>query len=133
MAALELATGQRVWERNFAGTQTPWVAGDFIYAVTLEGEVVCITRGEGKIRWVLQLQRYLKPKKKEDPVVWAGPVLASDRLLIAGSSKELISVSPYTGKELSRVKIGAPAYLAPVVANKTVYLLTDDGKLSAWR
>ncbi len=133
MVALELASGQRLWERNFAGTQTPWVAGDFIYTVTIEGEVVCVTRADGKIRWVLPLDRYLKPKKKEDPIIWSGPVLASDRLLVAGSNRQLITISPYTGKKISAVKLGAPAYLPPIVANNTVYLLTDDGKLTAWR
>ena len=133
MAAIELATGQRVWERNFAGINTPWVAGEFIFAVTLDGEVVCVTRGDGKIRWVLKLDRYGKPKKKENPIVWSGPVLASDRLLIAGSNRQLVTVSPYTGALISAVKLDAPAYLPPVVAGNTVYLLTDDGKLTAYR
>lgn len=133
MAALELATGQRVWERNFAGTSTPWVAGDFVYAVTLDAELVCLTRGEGKIRWVTQLPRYKNPKKKTNPYGWAGPVLASDRLLLAGSDRQMISVSPYTGKILSSVKLTAPAYLPPIVANNMVFILTDDGKLTAYR
>lgn len=133
MAALELPTGQRVWERNFAGTSTPWVAGDFVYAVTLDGELVCLTRGEGKIRWVTQLPKFKNEKKKTNPYGWAGPVLASDRLLLAGSDRQLISVSPYTGKILSSVKLTAPAYLPPIVANNMVFILTDDGKLTAYR
>ncbi len=133
MAAIELATGQRAWERNFAGVETPWIAGDYIFAVTLDGEVVCLTRADGKVRWVLKLDRYSNPKKKEGPIIWSGPVLASDRLLLAGSNKRLVTVSPYTGKLISSVKIGAAAYLPPIVAGKTVYLLTDDGKLTAYR
>jgi outer membrane protein assembly factor BamB len=133
MAALELATGQRVWERNFAGVSTPWVAGEFIYIVTIEGEVVCLTRGEGKVRWVYQLQHFKDAKKKANPIQWAGPVLASEKLLIAGSNKQLVTISPYTGKLISTVKLSAPAYLPPIVADNTAYLLTDDGKLTAYR
>ena len=133
MAALELATGQRVWERNFAGVSTPWVAGDFIFIVTLEGEVVCLTRSEGKVRWVLQLPHFNNAKKKSDPIRWSGPVLATDRLLIAGSNKQLVTVSPYTGKLVSTVKLSSPAYLPPIVAGNAAYLLTDDGKLTAYR
>ena len=133
MAAIELSTGQRVWERNFAGVDTPWVAGDFVFAVTLDGEVVCVTRGEGKIRWVERLTRYANAKKKTGPIEWSGPVLASDRLLLSGSNRQLVTLSPYTGKLLSAVKLSAPAYLPPIVAGKTVYLLTDDGKLTAYR
>jgi outer membrane protein assembly factor BamB len=133
MAALELATGQRVWERNFAGISMPWVAGEFIYVVTLEGEVLCLTRGEGKVRWVQQLQHFRNVKKKTDPIRWSGPVLASEKLLVAGSNKQLLAISPYTGKVLMAHKLSAPAFLPPIVAGNTVYLLTDDGKLTAYR
>ena len=133
LAALELATGQRVWERNFAGTNTPWVAGDFVYVVTLDGEIVCVTRGEGKIKWVRQLPRFKDAKKKTGGYGWSGPVLASDRLLVAGSNRTLQSVSPYTGALISSVKLSGAAYLPPIVAGKMVYILTDDGKLTAYR
>ena len=133
MAAIDLSTGSRVWERNFAGTSTPWVAGDFVFAVTLDGEVVCVTRGEGRIKWVQRLTRFGNPKKKTKPIEYAGPVLASDRLLIAASDRQLITVSPYTGKTLSSVKLSAAAFLPPIVAGGSVFLLTDDGKLTAYR
>ena len=133
MAALELATGQRVWERNFAGISTPWVAGEFIYTVTLEGELLCLTRAEGKVRWVSELQRWKNPKKKTKPISWTGPVLGSEKLLIASSDKQIYTVSPYDGRIISRGKLSAPAYLPPVIAGGLAYLLTDDGRLTAWR
>ncbi len=133
MAALELATGQRVWERNFAGTSTPWAAGEFVFVVTLEGEVVCMTRGEGKIRWVLALDRYGKPKTKANPIQWSGPVLASDRLIVVGSNQQMVMISPFTGKKLTTIKLKSPAYIAPAVADNSAYVLTDDGKLTAYR
>ncbi len=133
MAALELATGQRVWERNFAGTSMPWVAGEFIFIVTLEGEVVCLKRSDGKVRWVLRLPHYGNVKKKTNPIHWQGPVLASERLYLTGSNKQMVVVSPYTGKEITRYKLSSPAYLPPVVAGNMAYVLTDDGKLSAYR
>lgn len=133
MAALELATGQRVWERNFAGTSTPWVAGEFVYIVTLEGEVICMTRRDGKVRWVRSLDRYKKPKKKTDPIQWSGPVLAGDRLFVVGSNQQMVTISPYTGEVTSTTKLKSAAYLPPIVADNSLYLLTDDGKLTAWR
>ncbi len=133
MVALELATGQRVWERNFAGVWTPWAAGDFLYLVTIEGEVLCITRGEGKLRWVSKLAQYRKPKKKQGAVLWAGPVLAGERLWLAGSHREMVAVDPYDGKTRTTIKLKSAAYLPPVVAGGTLYLLTDDGTLTAYR
>lgn len=133
MVALEMATGQRAWERNFAGVWTPWAAGEFLYIVTVDGEVLCVTRAEGKVRWITKLDQYRKPKKKQGPIQWAGPVLASERLWMAGSNRELVAVDPYEGKQLTSIKLKAPAFLPPVVAGGMMYMLTDDGTLTAYR
>jgi outer membrane protein assembly factor BamB len=133
MAALELATGQRVWERDFAGVNTPWVAGDWVFAVTVEAQVVALTRADGKIRWVTALDRWKNPKKKTGGIEWFGPVLAGNRLFLVSSREALVALSPATGEILSSTPLGAPAYLPPVVANNSLYILTDDGTLTAWR
>jgi outer membrane protein assembly factor BamB len=133
IAALDIATGQRLWERNLAGISTPWVAGDYIFVVTIEATLVALTRADGKIKWVTQLPKYRNEEDKKGPIRWAGPVLASDRLLLTGSNGRMISVSPYKGDILSQVELPDGAYLPPVVAGGTVYVLTDDGRLAAFR
>ncbi len=60
-------------------------------------------------------------------------MLASDRLLIGGSTGELLSLSPYSGEVIGKLDIRAPMRLAPVVANRIVYVLTDSGRLVALR
>lgn len=133
MAALELATGQRVWERNLAGTSTPWVAGDFVFAVTVDGELVCVTRGEGKVKWVSQLRRWRNEEKKKDAIHWSGPVLAGDRLILTGTNGQVASVSPYSGELLSSADVDGVVYLPPVVADGMLYVLSDEGRLTAFR
>jgi outer membrane protein assembly factor BamB len=132
MAAVDMRSGRRLWERDMEGMETPWVAGDFLYIVTTQGEVVCLARRGGRIRWVAQLPRYGNPEKKKDPIHWSGPVLASDRLILAGSNSELIAVSPYTGKILGRMKLSDGVAIPPVVANGRLYILTDGAELIAY-
>jgi len=133
MVAVELATGQRVWEVNIAGLSTPWVAGDWIYVVTSDSRLLCLSRGTGKVRWASQLPAWRDKKKKTKPIRWAGPVLASEGLFLVSNTGHMISASPYDGKIVSDTKLGGEASLPPVVANNMLYVLTDDGKLSAWR
>jgi outer membrane protein assembly factor BamB len=133
MVALELVTGQRVWEINVAGTATPWVAGEWIFVVTDEAQLLCIARATGRIRWLTQLQRYRDAKDKKGPIAWTGPILAGDRLVLANSAGQLVNVSPYDGAVQSTVETRLRVSLPPVVANNTLYVLHDTGHLSAWR
>ncbi len=133
MVSINLRTGERVWERNIGGTQTPWVAGDFIYVVTADDEVLCLSRRDGRIRWVRELPDYLNPEKRKQFVYWSGPVLAGDRLIVASSLGYAVSISPYTGKMLSKIELPDQAFVAPIVADKTLYILSNDAVLLALR
>lgn len=134
MAAFDLTRGGRLWSAEVTSTQMPWVAGEVVYALTERGEVVAILRRGGQIRWVSPLPLSVDP---EDPdsrrIRWIGPVLAGDRLLLAGSEGEVVSMSPYTGEILGKARLAGPVSLPPVIADGTVYFLTDEGELLAYR
>jgi outer membrane protein assembly factor BamB len=133
MVAIDYSTGGRIWEANVGGLSTPWVGGDYIYVITDEAQIVCLIRRNGQVRWVTQLQRFEDPDDREDVIQWVGPVLASDRLIIGSSNGYLISVSPYTGEILSGRDIGSGISVSPVVADETLYILQDNGNLTAYR
>ena len=133
MVALELVTGQRVWEINVAGIATPWVAGDWVFVVTDEAKLLAIARGTGKVRWMTQLRRYRDEKDKKGNIRWVGPLLAGDRLVLVSSLGQILNVSPADGTIQSAVESRMPVSLPPVVANNTLYILSDTGHLTAWR
>ncbi|MEK0083812.1 PQQ-binding-like beta-propeller repeat protein [Benzoatithermus flavus] len=134
MAAFDLDRGERQWSVDVTSTQTPWVAGDFIYVLTERNEVVCMLRQGGRVRWVSPLAELVDPKDPDSRRIrWVGPILASDRLLLASSEGEVASVSPYTGEVLGRTSLAGAVSVPPIVADGTVYFLTDGGELLAYR
>jgi len=133
MAAYELVTGQRIWELNLAGISTPAIAGEWIFVLTDDARLLCLARATGKVRWIAQLQRYRNEDKKKGEVYWTGPVLAGDRLWVANTRGEVWSVNTADGAANPFVKLGDPVSLAPVVANQTLYILDDSGRISAFR
>jgi outer membrane protein assembly factor BamB len=133
LGAIDLRSGERAWEQDFGSTHTPWVAGDYVYVLSNDNELVCLTRNDGKTRWVRQLPSYENEKKKKNPMIWAGPVLGGDRLIVLSSVGDAISISPYTGEPLGREEMSAGGYLEPAIADNSLYVLTDDANLSAYR
>lgn len=133
MVALDLNTGQRQWELNIAGIDTPWLAGDWIFVMTDQAKLLCVSRNNGHIRWLTQLPQFVKPKAKKGEIDYSGPVLAGGRLILTGSSGGVVYVDPTTGAVLGQTNLGAPISLSPVVANSTLYILDDRGRLTAFR
>jgi outer membrane protein assembly factor BamB len=133
MVALELGTGQRVWEINIAGIATPWVAGEWIFVVTDDARLLALSRANGHVRWMTQLRRYRDEEDKKGAIGWVGPILAGERLVLVNSLGDIAHVSPFDGSVQSTVPTRMPVSLSPVVANGTLYLLHDNGTLTAWR
>jgi outer membrane protein assembly factor BamB len=133
MVALELISGQRMWELNIAGISTPWVAGDWVFVVTDDGKLIAVARATGKVRWINQLPRFEREKSRRGQITYLGPVLAGGRLILVGSNGALMNFDPVTGNFQSQTTLGVPVALAPVVANSTLYLLDNEGRLHAYR
>ena len=143
MVALEIVSGQRLWEQNFAGISTPWVAGEWVFIVTDDARLVCLARATGKVRWISQLRHFesekvqkdgtIKDKKKANAITWYGPVLAGGRLVLTNSLGEIVSASVEDGKLGTVIESKAPFTLPPVVANSTLYVLDQKGRLAAYK
>ena len=133
MAAYELVTGNRIWELPLAGISTPVVAGEWIFTLTSDARLLAIARATGRVRWVTQLDEFKNQKKKSDPIFWTGPVLANNKLWIASSLGAVYDVDVTTGQPTLFTDLKSPVSEPPIVADKTLYILSDDGRINAFR
>ncbi|VAV96212.1 Outer membrane beta-barrel assembly protein BamB [hydrothermal vent metagenome] len=133
MAAYELVTGQRIWELNIAGIATPVVAGEWVFVLTDDAKLLCIARPTGKVRWISQLAAYKNDKKKKNPINWTGPVLAGNRLIVASTEGDVVSVSPGEGLSTTLFELDNGVSLPPIVAGGMLYILDNSGRISAFR
>ncbi|MDA0708444.1 MAG: PQQ-binding-like beta-propeller repeat protein, partial [Proteobacteria bacterium] len=133
MAAVNLRTGVRIWEQNIGSQHTPWVVGEYIYVVTPDSEVICLTRRDGRIRWITQLERFKDPDLRKEPVYWNGPIVASDRVIVTSSHGYAVTLSPYTGEVTGGMDLPDDAEMGPIVADSVLYFLLKDGEIVAMR
>jgi len=59
--------------------------------------------------------------------------MAGGRLLVAGEHGKAAWLDPVSGKVLGQMDLADGAAVTPVVAGGTLYLVTVDGSISAYR
>ena len=133
MAAYELVTGQRIWELNLAGISTPAIAGEWLFTLTDDARLLAIARSTGRVRWLTQLPRWRDEEDRKGEIFWVGPVLAGNSLWLANSEGEVWNVSTGEGSANNFTELSDSVSLAPIVANNTLYVLDDSGRISAYR
>jgi outer membrane protein assembly factor BamB len=71
--------------------------------------------------------------RKPTRPVWSSPLLANNRLILAGQTGDLVALNAKTGEEEKRVRLGSPTLLGPIAAGNTIYVVTDEAQLIALR
>ena len=142
--AMDARTGAVKWTLDADSVNTPWVSGDVVFLMSLQGELMSVSRDSGQIYWLTDLDEgYLKKKKgffgmgREKTVgkvpVWTGPVVASDRLVLVNSLGQMLAFDAKSGKREDSLKLPGPAYIAPIAVGDKLFVVTDDAKLVAIR
>lgn len=130
MAAYDLRRGERSWERSIGGTRTPAISGGYIFMVNSHNELLCVTRDYGQVVWIKKLAC-----DPEHPFkgVWEGPLLAGGKLYLVSIHGNLLSVDPQNGEIVGEQNLGSPVSLPPLVAQDTLFILTDNGNVMAFK
>jgi outer membrane protein assembly factor BamB len=129
--SISLRDGSRHWDLPIATITTPLPAGDVVYVTDQAGNLICVARESGQVFWTVDLNAGVK--KKKDNAVWSGPLLASDKLIVVSTKGDAVALNPKTGAKLRTIKIGSGAFLSPIAANGTVYVMSQAAELVAIR
>lgn len=133
VAAIDLNTGSRIWQKDISGSKTPWVAGNRVFLISNEAQIVSLDRNSGSVLWVSQLARYKDKEERSGSLIWTGPILAGSRLIAFSTDGRIAEIDPDKGTLIREWDNGEDMRIAPVVAGGTLYLLTEDGDLVAYR
>jgi outer membrane protein assembly factor BamB len=133
MIAIDGRTGQRAWTRNLGSASPIWAAGESIFLVTDDAKLMRVSARDGSTVWTTEMQPFEDMKDLEKPISYSGPVLVSGRLLLTDSLGNLMAFDAETGSAQPGARIDGGSLTGPVVANGTVYVLSDRGTLYAFR
>ncbi len=124
MGAFDLRSGEILWSLAVSGTETPWLAGDYLYTVVNKNVMTAVSKTKGRPRWSYRMSK---------DGSWAGPVMGNGLLIAASSEGSLVFISALTGQPANTLTLGEPTFISPLIAGNTIYVLTDEATLKAFR
>ncbi|MFT8717836.1 PQQ-binding-like beta-propeller repeat protein [Acetobacter sp.] len=134
MVAFDMRSGRRLWERAIAGANPILVVGDWLYLISLDGQVACIDRVSGDVRWITQLRQFKNVDARKDGVAWTGPVMGNGKLLCVSTLPEngIVSLDPISGKILAIDTLPAPTTVEPIFSDGQMLLIDNRGSLNSY-
>ena len=133
-AAFAVRSGLLLWELPIGGIEMPWVAGDSVFIVTLDGRLYAIRRNDGAIRWVAELPGALPigAVAAEDIPRYVGPVVAAGKAIIVAEDGDILLFNADTGALEDEADVGGRIVTAPQLAAGMMFVLDNSGTLTAF-
>ena len=135
VVSLKIESGERSWTAPFGSNSNFWAASGSLFFISDANELVRLKRKTGQTVWVTELPYYSKKKLglSKKTVQYYGPIIAGNQLIVASSDGYIRFYDPKTGAQKNKLEIKSGATTNPIVVNETLLLITQDGKLRAFR
>jgi outer membrane protein assembly factor BamB len=137
VVALNVNSGERLWTVQHGALDPVWPAGNSVYFVSDLNELVRVSAEDGTQIWAVDLPGYepvRRPQRRRDSAYANhGPIMAGGQLIVASSDGFIRAFDPDSGDLVSQTEIRGGATTRPVVANGTLYVVSTNGVLHAYR
>jgi outer membrane protein assembly factor BamB len=135
LVAMNIENGERIWTSVEAALSPVWPAGDSVFLVNELNQLVRLDASDGSSVWKVELPQYEETRVRGLRTVYAnyGPVLAGGRLIVASSDGFIREYNPASGALIGATPIAGGAASNPVIAGQTLYVVSKDGQLVAFR
>ncbi|WP_112309748.1 outer membrane protein assembly factor BamB family protein [Pseudogemmobacter bohemicus] len=133
--AMDAASGERIWDAEEGALGPMAIAGGSVFLVSDEARLARLDAATGEVIWAVSLPYFTAEKVRKHKAITAhyGPVLAGGRIWVASSDGVLRGFSPTDGSLVASVEIPGGAATQPAVAGGTLYVVSNNGQVLAFR
>jgi outer membrane protein assembly factor BamB len=116
IVAIDGASGSEIWRKplRFAGSCSPVVDEDRVYAASQEGAITAFAKTTGEELW----------HYADGDLVFSSPALSSDKLVIADVSGQITALNAETGRELWQARLKEEVHATPAIVGDRIFVVT---------
>ena len=133
LAAIDIKSGMRIWTKKEGAIGPVWISNNALFVLTDQQKLKRLDRKNGAEVWTYDLPIYKNPKRSTGKFGHFSPVLAGNKLYVAGTDKKIRVFDPKTGELLNLIPLRGGAASQLAIANERMYILSRAGKLIAFQ
>lgn len=133
--ALDRTDGQPIWTADEAAYGPVWPVGGSVFLLSDRNRIIRLDAASGAFIWGQPLPLHTRDRERRRAEVHPhyGPVLAGGRLIVGSGDGVLRSFDPASGAQLAEAELRSGAAITPIVVGGTLYVVSRDGRLTAYR
>jgi outer membrane protein assembly factor BamB len=111
----------------------PWVAGESVFVLSLDGRLYALRRSDGVVRWIAELDGAvpIDVVAPEKPPRYVGPIVAGDKVYVVSRGGVVQAFDASTGAAGEVFSTGQEILTPPQIAGGRMFLVGRGGTLIA--
>lgn len=135
VVAFDTRRGEQLWQADEGAYSPVLHTGGDLFFVSDRNELIRLDAGNGARIWGTELPLYTNDRERRRRAVFThyGPILAGGQLIMASGDGNIRLFSPESGVLTGAVEMRQGAAAHPIVVGDTLLVVTEDGRLTAFR
>ena len=135
MVAYQAASGIDIWEQALTAIELPWLAGDTLYVMTIDGRLFALRRSDGEVRWMAELPDALPAGVIASETVprYVNPIVASGQVFVIARGGAVHVFDAQTGAKTEEFSTPSMVTTAPAIAQNMLVIINNKGTITAYR
>lgn len=126
MLALDMRTGDKIWEKEIGSMQNMLMAGDYLFTISNRNVLYAVDKFAGSIAWLLDIRDYLDEEEAEAAVYAAPPLMLNGEILLAFSNGKVLKIDARQGVVTAKTELGIDISNGLIAAQQKVIAVSDD-------
>lgn len=135
VVAFDLTEGEQIWQAREGAYSPVLHTGNDLFFISDRNELIRLDADHGTRIWGTELPLYVADRERRRRAVFThyGPILAGGQLVMASGDGNVRLFSPESGALTGIVEMRHGAAAHPIVVDNTLLVVTEDGRLTAFR
>ncbi|MDR0942536.1 MAG: PQQ-like beta-propeller repeat protein [Holosporales bacterium] len=134
MVLIDAISGIRIWEQNIGTLNSPVINNGWIFILTNDNIVACLSCKDGSIKWKADIRDICSSlNKKYENREWTGPLIINGEILVFSNAGDVLDIDVSTGKLKGQKKYeifkGVNTAKVPVIVDGQMFVVTSRGDL----
>lgn len=134
MQAIDLHSGDKVWEKEIGSMQNMLMAGNYLFVISNRNILYAIEKKDGDIVWSLDVREYLYEDDADPTIVYAAPpLMLSNNILLAFSNGKILKINAANGSVSAKSNLGTDISNGLIAVEERVIAVSDDADIIVFK
>lgn len=134
MLAIDLRSGDKLWEKEIGSMQNMLLAGDYLFVISNRNILYAVDKNDGEIMWQTNIAELLQDEDTEDASIYAAPpLMLNGEILLAFSNGKVIKIDATNGSLNAKTDLEIDISNGLIAAQEKVIAVSDDADVIVFK